>query len=200
MVSYFHPQKNGFIFPSAKKHLTLRSYSHGWMSEGLPQDSEIFESNRFQDVQSQSLSNHKTLTWKPQPQNQSINAKRWRPQKLGHCRHCSSYEEEEVGGMGASGADPSWAIWSRKSRSSQIQLPCWYSEVRSVDAWVLQRKRSVSSWPSCWSRWRSHWHRLLIMSTSPPSTLPRGQSCHCHGCPVCGNIFVLWISQADLLK
>ena len=50
-VSYFHPQK---------KHLTLRSYSHGWMSEGLPQDSEIFESNRFRDVQSQSLSNHLT--------------------------------------------------------------------------------------------------------------------------------------------
>ena len=45
--------------------------------------------------------------------------KRLRPQKLGHCRHCTSYEGEEAGGMGAIGADPSWAIWSRKSRSSQ---------------------------------------------------------------------------------
>ena len=54
--------KKRFHISIRKKHLTLRSYSHGWMSEGLPQDSEIFESNRFQDVQNQSLSNHKTLT------------------------------------------------------------------------------------------------------------------------------------------
>ena len=70
--------------------------------------------------------------------------------------------------------------------------------MKNADAWALQRKRSVSSWPWCWSRWTTHWRRLLIMSTSPPSTLPRGQSCHCHGCPVCGNIFYLWGSQANI--
>ena len=104
-----------------------------------------------------------------------------------------------------------WVVWGqsvltqvwRSGRGNQDQVryschDCWYSEMKSVDAWVLQRKRSGSSWPSCWSRWRTHWRRLLIMSTIPPSTLPRGQSCHCHGCPVCGNIFVLWRSQANL--